>query len=133
MIRNIIDVIWIHIAQQGALLFCFSQNFSDISISDSIVWNPTKFCMLYTYFERFNQHSFYGHSLLVGAIARIFPKVLGKSGFCEFLIKIIYFRCMQLNWGCCCSVFSKMHVTIVSQLLLHRINKILYEILTLHS
>ena len=39
IIRNNYDAIWIHTGLQGALLFHFSQNSCDSSISDSIPWN----------------------------------------------------------------------------------------------
>ena len=88
IIRNNNDAIWVHITQSGELLFRFPQNSCDSSISDSIVWNRTKFWAQYTHFERWYWCNFCEYTLLGGAIFTFFQEFWGKCRSCVLLNKI---------------------------------------------
>ena len=95
IIRNNNDVIWVYIGQQGVLLFHFPTNSCGSSILDSTAWNCTKFCMKYTYFERW--YNFWDHSLLGSTVVTIFPEFLQKCRFCVLLNETAqnsYARCI---------------------------------------
>ena len=78
IIRNNNDAIWEHVSSYGALLFRFFQSSCDCSISDSISWNRTKFCMQYTYFKRWRWYNCCGYSLIRGAVVTIFLRIFWK-------------------------------------------------------
>ena len=121
IIINNNDAIWMHKAQQGSLLFCFSGNSCYSSISDFIAWNRTKICMQYTCFERWNWYIFCEQSLLADAVVMIFSELSEKCRACFLLnktiwyffckidtlieITLIYFRCLYLYNGRYHSVF----------------------------
>ena len=55
------------------------------SISNSIAWNRTKYFMKYTFCKRWHWYSFFGHSLIGGAVVTFFPKISGSCRSCVLL------------------------------------------------
>ena len=89
--------IWVDIVQYGALLFRFSRNSCDRSISDSIAWNRSKFCMLYINFERWHWYKLCECSLLGGTVVTIFPEFSWKCRFCILLDGITHWFIYQIH------------------------------------
>ena len=75
-------------SSEGGAEIPFFQNFWDSFTFDSIAWTRTKFCMQYTYFERWHWYNFAGHNLLRSTAVRIFSEFFEKHRSCVLLDEI---------------------------------------------